>query len=183
MINSGFQYRPASVYALAVGCMLILAGSVADLVGSRKVFLVGCLLQGAFVLGCGLSRTGIQLILFRAMQGLGVSFCLPTAVSISTTNFPAGKARNVALAFMGAGQPIGFLIGLVLGGIFVDTIGWRVGYYMCSGANLILLAMSFWGLPRDRNPKVTVERLTKEIDWVGAFIASFCLGLLSYVLA
>ncbi|KAL8687547.1 MAG: hypothetical protein Q9218_006316 [Villophora microphyllina] len=174
---------PASVYSLAIGCFLILAGSVADLVGSRKIFLLGCFLQGVFVLACALSQTGIQLIVFRAMQGIAVSFCLPTAVSITTTSFPAGKRRNLGLSFMGAGQPIGFFIGLVLGGIFVDTIGWRAGYYICSAANFLLCAVSFWGVPSDRVPPVTWSRFKNGIDWIGGGIASTSLGLLSYVLA
>lgn len=175
--------RPLSVYALSVGCLLILAGSVADLVGSRKIFLLGSFLQGVFVLACALSQTGIQLIMFRAMQGIAVSFCLPTAVSITTTSFPAGKRRNLGLSFMGAGQPIGFLIGSVLGGILIDTIGWRTGYYMCTAANFLLCFISFWGLPIDRVPQVTWSRFKSDIDWVGALIASTGLGLLSYVLA
>ncbi|KAI4215052.1 MAG: hypothetical protein LQ351_002366 [Letrouitia transgressa] len=168
---------------ICVGCLLILAGSVADLVGSRKIFLLGSFLQGVFVLACALSQTGIQLIMFRAMQGIAVSFCLPTAVSITTTSFPAGKRRNLGLSFMGAGQPIGFLIGSVLGGILIDTIGWRTGYYMCTAANFLLCFISFWGLPIDRVPQVTWSRFKSDIDWVGALIASTGLGLLSYVLA
>ena len=174
---------PASVYALTIGCLLIVAGSIADLVGPRKIFLLGCALQGVFVLACGLSKSGIQLIMFRAMQGIAVACCLPTAVSITTTSFPAGKRRNLGLSFMGAGQPIGFLIGLVLGGVFVDTIGWRAGYYTCAAANFLLCAVSFWGLPPDRVPPASWSRVKQEIDWVGAIIASTSLGLLSYVLA
>lgn len=83
---------------LATGCLLILAGSIADVISSRKVFLLGCFLQGIFVLACGLAHTGIQLIMFRAMQGVAVSMCLPTAVSIITTAFQHGRLRNLGLA-------------------------------------------------------------------------------------
>lgn len=83
---------------LTTGCLLILAGSIADVVSSRKVFLLGCFLQGIFVLACALAQTGIQLILFRAMQGIAVSMCLPTAVSIITTAFQHGRQRNLGLA-------------------------------------------------------------------------------------
>ena len=77
---------------------MILAGSIADVVGSRTVFLLGSFLQGIFVLACGLARTGIQLILFRAIQGIALSLCLPTAVSIMTTAFTQGRRRNLGLA-------------------------------------------------------------------------------------
>lgn len=83
---------------LTAGCLLILAGSIADVIGSRTVFLIGCCLQGLFVLATGLAKTGIQLIMFRAMQGIAVSMCLPTAVSIITTAFRHGRQRNLGLA-------------------------------------------------------------------------------------
>ena len=83
---------------LTAGCLLIAAGSVADVVGSRLVFMVGCSLQGIFVMACGLARTGLQLILFRAMQGITVAMCLPTAVSIITNAFQQGRRRNLGLA-------------------------------------------------------------------------------------
>jgi MFS family permease len=153
-------------------------------VGSRKTFLLGCFLQGIFVLACGLSETGIQLIMFRAMQGIAVSLCLPTAVSIITTSFPNGQRRNLGLAFMGAGQPTGFLIGLVLSGLFIDTIGWRAGYYMCAAVNALFFGASFFGIPKDPiGLPMSWSRLGKEIDWVGAGLACSCLALLSYVLA
>ena len=136
------------------------------------------------MLACGLSKTGIQLIMFRAMQGIAVAACLPTAMSIITTTFASGQRRNLGLAFMGAGQALGFLIGLVLGGLFVDTIGWRAGYYMCAAANAIFFGISYWNIPLDRRIlPMSWSRLGKEIDWVGAVLASTCLALLSYVLA
>ncbi|KAL8833234.1 MAG: hypothetical protein Q9170_004398 [Blastenia crenularia] len=89
---------PASVYPLTAGCLLIAAGSIADIMGSRVIFMVGCSLQGVFVLACGLAQTGIQLIMFRAMQGIAVAMCLPTAVSIVTNAFQHGRRRNLGLA-------------------------------------------------------------------------------------
>ena len=110
--------------------------------------------------------------------------CLPTAVSIITNSFANGQRRNLGLAFMGAGQCLGFLIGLVLGGLFVDTIGWRVGYYMCAAANAAFYVISFFGIPRDRlEQPFTWTRLRRDIDWMGALLACSCLALLSYVLS
>lgn len=65
------------------------------------MYLVGSMLQSAFTLGCGLATTGTQLILFRALAGVAISFCLPSAVSIITQTFPSGKRRNIAFASMG----------------------------------------------------------------------------------
>ncbi|KAL8754486.1 MAG: hypothetical protein Q9199_004310 [Rusavskia elegans] len=175
---------PASIFALTSGFSLLLAGAVADVLGNRKIYLSGCVLLTAFVFACGLARTGTQLIAFRALQGIAMSLCLPTAVSILTGSFPNGRTRNVGFSFLGAGQVLGFCIGLVLGGVLIETVGWRVGYYICGGVHVIALALAAWVLPEDRKREATSwQRLYYDIDWVGAIVASSCLGMLSYVLA
>jgi MFS family permease len=149
------------------------------------MYLTGCGLLMAFTIGCGLAKTGIQLIVFRAMSGIAMSFCLPSAVSIITTTFSTGQRRNIAFACLGASQPAGFSLGLVLGGVLVGSIGWRVGYYIVAGANVLITATAIWGLPSDprKVAPITWRRLQLEIDWVGALLASTSLGLLSYVFA
>ena len=85
---------------------------------------------------------------------------------------------------MGAGQPFGFCVGLVLGGLFVDSIGWRAGYYICAAANIAFAFVSFWSLPKaTRGSNNVLSTLKTELDWLGAAMVSISLGLLSYVLA
>ena len=85
---------------------------------------------------------------------------------------------------MGAGQPFGFCVGIVMGGLFTDGIGWRAGYYICAAANIAFACVSFWSVPKDkREPHNFIRQLRQELDWVGAAIISTSLGLLSYVLA
>ena len=177
--------RPASVSALTCGCTLLLSGSLSDVLGSRLMFLTGCALNVAFTLGCGLAQTGLQLILFRAFCGISMSLALPAATSIITSTFPTGKARNIAFACLGATQPVGFSIGLVLGGVLIQSVGWRVGYYICAAVNLLLTLETFFGVPKDapNAEPITWRRLVFAVDWVGASLASTSLGLLSYVFA
>ena len=155
------------------------------MVGSRAMYLTGSFLQSIFTMACGLSRTSYQLILFRGLAGIAISLCLPSAVSIITNSFPEGKHRNIAFASMGGAQPIGFSIGLTLGGIFAGTIGWRWGFHIAAILNTIVFGLAVWGLPRtdDGQDAVSWSRIRKEIDWVGATIASVFLAVLSYVLA
>lgn len=177
-------YSPLCSHRLTAGCALLICGSLADVIGSRLVFLVGCGLFVAFTLACGLAKTGVQLIIFRALLGVAMSMCLPSAVSIITHSFPPGKRRNIGFACMGAGQPLGYSVGLVLGGVFTDSIGWRYGYYLSAIINFILLGAAIWGLPRDHQwALVSWKRLSRDIDWIGAILLSMCVGLLSYVLA
>jgi MFS family permease len=174
---------PASVYALTMGCSLLLVGTVADVVGNRPIFLTGCALLSAFTLGCSLSRTGTELIAFRAMQGIAMAFCMPTAVGLITSNFPTGRGRNIAFACLGGGSPVGFALGLVLGGLFVDSIGWRYGYYLSCGLNGMVFLAAFFTIPPSATGEDRMKRLRNDIDWIGVIIASACMAMLSYVFA
>ncbi|KAF2643056.1 MFS general substrate transporter, partial [Massarina eburnea CBS 473.64] len=179
---------PASVYGLASGATLLIAGAVADIVGARNVELVGIWLLGAFTLSCGLAQTGIQLVVFRALQGVAVALHLPCSVSLIAAAVPSGKARNVAFASLGLSQPLGFSFGLVFGGIMVDKVGWRSGFYLCGASLLVVAVVAYWGLPKvkvaeDRGERSVWGKLRSEIDWVGGILASGGLAILAYVLA
>lgn len=146
---------------------------------------MGCLLQCGFTLGCGLATAGAQILVFRALAGVASSFCLPSAVSIIISVFPEGRRRSMAFACMGGGQPLGFGIGLTLGGVLVDTIGWRWGFYIAAVVNFVILVLAAWQRSQSAAdaPSISLDRLMFEIDWVGALLASSCLAMLSYVLA
>ncbi|KAH6643991.1 major facilitator superfamily domain-containing protein [Boeremia exigua] len=172
---------PISIYALTCGCTLLLFGSIADVVGSRPMYLIGCFLQAGFTLACGLAETSTQIIVFRGFAGIAISFCLPSAVSIITSTFPQGKSRNIAFASMGGGQPIGFSIGLVLGGVFAETIGWRWAFHISAIINSVVFAVAAVGLPKVPNEQEGVwSRLKNDIDWIGISIGSAAIALLSF---
>lgn len=193
MMSNGLN-RPSSIQALTCGCVLLLSGSIADALGSRFMYMVGSFLQSFLTLGCGLARTANQLIVFRGLSGVAIAFCLPSAVSIITSTLD-GKRRNFAFAAMGGGQPVGFSIGLTLGGVLTDSIGWRWGFYLAAIANTIIFVVALWGLPSSidgAGDSAVAEiptwsqrwyRLKTEIDWIGALIASTSLAMLSYVFA
>ncbi|KFH43067.1 Drug resistance protein-like protein [Hapsidospora chrysogenum ATCC 11550] len=176
---------PAAVYALAAGCLLLIFGAVADVVGPKPMWVTGSFLFVVFTVALGLSRTALQVILSRTLLGASISMCLPTAVSVITNTFPRGTWRNLAFAVNGAGHPLGYALGLVLGGIFTDTIGWRWSYYMMAMINVCISTASIWSLPpvlvASCRPWKT--RLAHDVDWIGAVIISAALGMLLYVLA
>ena len=180
---------PSSVYGLTSGSILLLAGAVADLIGAKKVELVGCLLLGLFTLACGFSDTGIQLVIFRAMQGIAMALHLPSSVAIVASAVPSGRPRNIGFASLGLSQVTGFSVGLVASGIMIDRIGWRSGFYVSGGALLATAVAAFKGLPSvapsvDQDDQRSIWRqIYDEVDWVGGFIASAGLALLSYALA
>ncbi|RYP14276.1 hypothetical protein DL765_006487 [Monosporascus sp. GIB2] len=175
---------PASVYGLTSGCSLMIAGAIADVVGSRVVYLVGCFLLTGFILGSGLAETSTQLIAFRGGQGVAVSMCLPTAMSLLSLHLPKGKRRNVGFAFVGAGQPLGYSVGLFLGGFFVDSIGWKYGWYLSACVAFVVFLVGIFGLPKENTGAVREDKMRKlvfGIDWVGAILASASLAMLSVI--
>lgn len=157
---------------------MLLLGSIADAVGNRPMYLAGCLLQTAFTLACGLSQTSAQIIIFRAFGGVASSFLLPTAVSIVSETFPDGKQRNMAFALLGGSQPVGFAVGLLLGGLLPN---WRWGFYIASIITGVIFLLAFWALPpkNQRTPDLWAH-LQHQIDWIGIAIGSASVGLLSY---
>jgi MFS family permease len=180
---------PSSVYSLTSGAALLIAGSVADIIGARHVEVCGIFLIGISVLVCGFSQTGIQLVVFRALQGIALAMHIPASVSIIAAAVPAGRARNIGFGCLGLSQPLGFSFGMVASGIMIERIGWRSGFYL-SGAAILIAAVTSWLTL----PKVKIEgegltiggilkKLWREVDWVGATIASSGLALLSSVLA
>lgn len=135
-------------------------------------------------MACGLSTTGVQLIIFRAFSGIAASFSLPSAVGIIHDAFPPGHWKNIAFASMGGGQPVGYGLGLALGGFFADTIGWPWGFHFVAIINLVAFVLAACCLPNgpeDQAP-LTWRRFVYDIDWVGAFIASTSLAIFFYVL-
>jgi MFS family permease len=124
--------------------------------------------------------------MFRLISGMAIAMCLPTAVGLITATFPKGTWRNTAFAMNGMGNPLGYAVGLVLGGVFTSSVGWRYAYYMMAGINLVLSVASVWSLPAPAiasGSRKWTTRLAKDIDWVGACIMSAGLGILLYVLA
>lgn len=156
------------------------------MLGPKRIFLPGCFLVGVFILVCGVARDGIELIMFRAMQGIATAMVLPSAVSIVSTNIEDGRPRNIGFASIFLAMPLGFAVGLVLGGVFVSNVGWRVGYYASGAVGILIFGLGIWTLPGDERLgewRDVAGRLKREVDWAGAGIASGSFAMVSYVLA
>ncbi|GAB7328575.1 hypothetical protein MBLNU13_g00525t1 [Cladosporium sp. NU13] len=177
---------PTSVFYLTAGSCLMLAGSVADVVGTRPMILAANILLVASALACGLARSGNELIAFRGLQGVASAMAVPASVSIISTNVAHGRSRNLGFSCLGFSSPLGFLLGLVLGGVFVDTVGWRPAFYLAGATTAVSFLFCFWVLPVDRRARparMVPRQLALEIDWVGTIVLSTGIATLSYVLA
>jgi len=114
-----------SAYALVFGGFLLLAGRSADLLGRRRIFMVGTLIFTLGSLLCGLAWSETSLIAFRALQGLGAATITPAALSILVAMFAEGRERNIALGAWGAVGGVGAAAGVLFGGILVDFLTWE----------------------------------------------------------
>jgi EmrB/QacA subfamily drug resistance transporter len=119
-----------SAYALLFGGFLLLGGRAADLLGRRRVFLVGIVVFTAASLLSGFAWSEGSLIGARALQGLGAAIISPAALSILTTTFAEGPERNTALGAWGAVGAFGAVAGVLLGGILTDLLSWQWIFYV-----------------------------------------------------
>jgi EmrB/QacA subfamily drug resistance transporter len=119
-----------SAYALVFGGFLLLGGRLADLLGRKRVFMVGLVVFSLGSLLCGLAWSEVSLIAFRALQGLGAAAITPSALSILSTTFREGRERNIALGAWGAVGGFGAAAGVLMGGILTDPLSWSWIFYV-----------------------------------------------------
>ena len=185
-----------SAYSLVFGGFLLLGGRLADLLGRRRVFMVGLVIFSIGSLLCGLSWSEGSLIAARALQGLGAATISPAALSILTTMFREGRERNIALGAWGAVGGVGAAAGVLLGGVLVDLLSWPWIFYVNVPVGIISLIAAPILLPESRDERessfdvlgavlvtaglsILVLGITKGNDWgwtsgrtIGVFVAA-----------
>src|SRR5437667_2182064 len=114
-----------TAYAITFGGFLLLGGRAGDLLGRRRMFMIGIALFSAASLACGISGSIGVLIAARAIQGLGAAIISPATLSIIMTTFEEGSERNKALGIWGAMGGSGAAAGVLFGGILTKYAGWE----------------------------------------------------------
>src|SRR5436305_13160161 len=114
-----------NAYTVTFAGFLLLGGRAADLIGRRRVFVSGLVLFAVASLAGGLADSQLTLIVARAVQGLGGAVIAPASLSILTSTFEEGPARNRAVGIWGALGGIGGAAGVLLGGVLTDALSWR----------------------------------------------------------
>ena len=112
-------------YAIAFSGLLILGGRAADMLGRRRIFIVGLVVFSLASLAGGLAGDPVLLIASRIVQGAGAALVAPAALSLITTSFPPGPRRTRAIGLYGSMASVGFVAGQVLGGVLVEWTSWR----------------------------------------------------------
>ena len=146
----GFSYSGLewviNAYALTLGGLLLLGGRAGDLLGRRRMFIIGLLLFSAASLAGGLATSQAWLLAARAVQGVGGAIVAPTALALIANTFPEGPPRNRAMGVYASMSGIGGAVGLIAGGLLVNYADWRwvmfvnvpIGIAAALGARVVL---------------------------------------------
>jgi EmrB/QacA subfamily drug resistance transporter len=166
-----------NAYTLTFGGLLMLGGRTADLLGRRRMFMLGLALFSGASLVCGLATSEATLIAARAIQGVGAAVISPAALSILTTTFEEGAERNKALGIWGAVAGTGGAAGVLLGGILTDQLNWSWIFYINVPVGIAAIALAPRLLRESR-----IEQGRRAFDLLGATLVTGGLSLLVYAL-
>src|ERR671917_477111 len=140
-------------YALAFGGLLLLLGRAGDLYGRRRLFVVGLALFAAASLVGGFSWEPWILVTARFVQGVGAAALVPASLSLLTAIFTEGEERNRAIGLYGAMAALGFVVGMVGGGVITEFLGWRWVMFVNVPVALVALVPTPAALPESRNER------------------------------
>ncbi|CAB4899481.1 unannotated protein [freshwater metagenome] len=162
-----------NAYTLTLASTLLVAGSVADLVGRRRVFVTGLVVFSLASLGCGLSTTPLMLNLLRGVQGIGGGMMFATSLAIIAQTFH-GKERGVAFGIMGAVTGSAVALGPLAGGVLTDAFGWQAVFLVNLPIGAAAIALSLARITESKDPH------DAGIDWLGAILFAGALFLLIF---
>jgi EmrB/QacA subfamily drug resistance transporter len=175
--ESGLQWV-VTAYALTFGGLLLFGGRAADLLGRRRIFMLGLVVFTVASLACGLATTDTFLILMRGLQGLGAAIVLPAALSIVMNMFREGAERNKALGAWGGIAASGATVGLITGGLLTRYFGWEYIFFLNVPIGAVALALAPRLVPESR-----LESTRRRYDPLGALTVTGGLLLLVYAIS
>jgi EmrB/QacA subfamily drug resistance transporter len=175
--DTGLQWV-VTAYAITFGGFLLLGGRTGDILGRKRMFLIGLTIFAAASLVCGLAGSTGVLVAARAVQGFGAAIVSPATLSIITTTFEEGPERNKALGIWGAMGGSGAAAGVLLGGILVKWLGWEWIFFVNVPVGALVLALTPRIVRESRAPDVG-----RNFDVVGASSVTGGLALLVYAIS
>jgi EmrB/QacA subfamily drug resistance transporter len=164
-----------NAYALTLAAFLLTAGSLADLLGRRRVFMAGLVVFTCSSAVCGLSSSPLMLNLARAVQGVGGAMMFATSLALIAQAF-RGRERGIAFGVFGAVTGAAVAVGPVVGGIITTGIGWQWIFFVNVPIGVAGLIITLARVAESRDPNAT------GVDWLGLVTFSGALFLLVYAL-
>jgi EmrB/QacA subfamily drug resistance transporter len=167
-------------YAIAFSGLLILGGRAADMLGRRRIFIVGLVVFSVASLAGGLAGDPVLLVASRIVQGAGAALVAPAALSLITTSFPPGPRRTRAIGLYGSMASVGFVAGQVLGGVLVEWTSWRAVFLVNVPVGLAaaFLAPRVIAVPaQDKVPGSDTRQRGRRLDVRGAVLITAAVAL------
>jgi EmrB/QacA subfamily drug resistance transporter len=162
-------------YALSLAALVLTAGSLADRLGRRRVFVAGLVIFSAASLLCALAPDPTFLNLARGLQGIGGAIMFAVSLALVAQEFPGGPERGMAMGIYGASIGVSVAVGPLVGGVLTDGLGWQSVFLVNVPVGIATVAVTYWKLRESRDPNAS------RIDWGG--VVTFSGALLVLVLA
>jgi EmrB/QacA subfamily drug resistance transporter len=160
-------------YALSLAALLLTAGSLADLFGRRRLFVIGVVVFTLGSIACGSAQTILMLTVSRAFQGIGGAAMFATALALLASAFH-GKDRGTAFGVFGAVTGVAVAVGPVLGGVLTSGLSWRWIFFVNIPICVVALAVTLLKVHESKDPRAG------RPDWFGFVSFSLALGALVY---
>src|SRR3989440_3468602 len=167
-----------TAYGLTFGGLLLLGGRAADLLGRRRIFMIGLSVFTLASLACALSTNEWTLITMRGLQGIGAAIILPAALSIVMNMFEEGAERNKALGLWGAVGATGATFGVLAGGLLTRYVGWEYIFFLNVPIGLVALLLTPRLVPESR-----LDTSRRRYDPFGAVAVTAGLLVLVYAIS
>lgn len=183
-VHGGTLGWTLSATSLATGAVLLFMGQLADTIGRRRLLLASYIWFTFMSLGGGLVRNPTGFFILRAMQGISGASAVPSAVGIIGAGYMPGKRKNRAMATFSAGAPIGFVIGVIVGGICSEILNWHSILYFYSILYGLTSIIGFVVIPKDAPiPREEFVQKLKSMDYGGIVLAISGLTLFIFSLS
>ncbi|HEX7958533.1 MAG TPA: MFS transporter [Terriglobales bacterium] len=160
-------------YGLLLGALTLVGGSLGDLFGRRRMFVLGAVIFTAASMWCGLSTSVAQLIIARSIQGIGAAFLVPGSLALISASFDE-KVRGKAIGTWSGSTAITAAVGPLIGGWLIEHASWRWAFFINLPLGAAVIAISLWRIPESHSLSA------KRIDWLGALVVTAGLAGLVY---
>lgn len=160
-------------YSLFLSALLLVGGSLGDRYGRRRVFVIGVIIFAAASAACGLAPGIRELIIARAVQGLGAALLVPGSLAIIGSSFRE-EDRGHAIGTWSGFSAITAAIGPVLGGWAIEQFSWRAVFFINVPIAIVVVVISYWRVPESSGDD------KERLDWAGAILIAIGLGAVVY---
>jgi EmrB/QacA subfamily drug resistance transporter len=160
-------------YALTLASLILVGGSMGDIFGRRRVFLLGVIIFAIASAACGIASNIQQLIIARAVQGVGGAFLVPGSLALISSSFEASE-RGRAIGTWSGSTAMTTALGPVLGGWLIEHLSWRWAFFINLPLAVAVIMIALWRVPESRSSQ------QGRIDWWGTIAASLSLAGLVY---